>query len=85
MNTNLNQQQILSAQSLREEKPITKLILDETLILSAVARRAHREALKVINELIREFGNFDRIVIETTREKTLRKQQQDTRKIKNVS
>ena len=69
LNTNLNQQQILSAQSLREEKPITKLILDETLILSAVARRAHREALKVINELIREFGNFDRIVIETTREK----------------
>ena len=69
LNTNLNQQQILSAQSLREEKPITKLILDETLILSAVARRAHREALKVINELIGEFGNFDRIVIETTREK----------------
>lgn len=78
LETNQNQQQILTAKSLREEKKVKKLKLDDSLILSAVARRAHREALKVINELIREFGDFNRIVIETTREKN----SQDARKQK---
>ncbi len=65
----LNQQEILSTTMKREEKQISKLKFDDTLILSSVARRAHREALKVVDELINEFGNFERIVIETTRSK----------------
>lgn len=65
----LNQQEILSTTMKREEKQISKLRFDDTLILSSVARRAHREAIKVVNELINEFGNFKRIVIETTRSK----------------
>lgn len=69
LETEQNQQQILANNLLKENKKITKLHFDETLILSSVARRAHREALKVINELLKEFGHIERIVIETTREK----------------
>lgn len=65
----LNQQEVLSTTMKREEKEISKLKFDDTLILSSVARRAHREAIKVVDELISEFGNFKRIVIETTRSK----------------
>ncbi len=69
LKTNQNQQQILSGADMKANPEQAKLLLDESLILSSVARRAHREALKVTNEVLKEFGNFDRIVIETTREK----------------
>ncbi|MFA5720061.1 MAG: type II CRISPR RNA-guided endonuclease Cas9 [Acholeplasmataceae bacterium] len=65
----LNQQEILTSTLSRETTTLSKLEFDETLILSTVARQAHREAIKVVNELIKEFGHFDRIVIETAREK----------------
>ncbi len=74
LKTNQNQQQILSSTLQRDQTQVAKLEFDNTLILSSVARRAHREALRVISELIKEFGNFKRIVIETTREKNSREE-----------
>lgn len=64
-----NQQEIITDNQLRENKPLKHLTFDESAILSPVAKRAHRQALLVIESLIKEYGNFDSIVIETTREK----------------
>lgn len=64
-----NQQQIITKKTIEEISESTKLELDDKLILSPVVKRVHREALKVVTALIKEFGPFDRIVIETTREK----------------
>lgn len=77
--TTENQQQILTKHSLREVEKIHKLELDETLILSSVARRAHRESLKLLTELLKEFGPFERIVIETAREKNSLEQKKNIR------
>jgi CRISPR-associated endonuclease Csn1 len=74
MITSRNQMQIIHDQKLIKKSPIEKLVLDESLILSPVAKRAHREALKVVNELIKEFGHFRKVIIETAREKNSKEQ-----------
>ena len=81
LNTSLNQMEIITKSGLRKPKQIKKLSLDETAILSPVAKRAHREALKVVEELINEYGNFDRIIIETTRDKNSADQRRRIREI----
>ncbi|CCV63862.1 CRISPR-associated protein [Alteracholeplasma palmae J233] len=65
----LNQQEIITNWGIKNDDTIKELVLDESLILSPVAKRAHREALKLVNQLIKEEGNFSKIVIETTRSK----------------
>ena len=47
---------------------------DDEAILSPVAKRAHREAFKVINKLREKYGEFDSIVIEVTRDKNTQEQ-----------
>lgn len=70
--TNKNQMQIITDNKLGQNKEAgasSKIEFDDELILSPVAKRVHREALKVLNELRKEYGEFDSIVIETTRAK----------------
>ncbi|WAA09859.1 type II CRISPR RNA-guided endonuclease Cas9 [Fervidibacillus albus] len=42
---------------------------DDSAILSTVAKRAHREAIKIVNEVRKKYGEMDAIAIETAREK----------------
>lgn len=68
----VNQQQVISASSLGSKQSYAgqkNITFDNSLILSPVAKRAHREAIKVINELRETYGEFDSVVIETTRAK----------------
>ena len=65
----LNQQQIITNLNLRTTDSVPKLLLDESAILSPTAKRAHRETLKVVEELLKEHKYFEKIVIETTRDK----------------
>lgn len=68
----LNQQQITSKKHLDKnlaDLKGSKIKPDDTAILSPVAKRVHREAIKVVNALRDKYGEFARIVIETTRDK----------------
>lgn len=74
LNTELNQMQILHASNILKInqsslKGNKKIFADDTAILSPVAKRAQREAMKVVNRLRDIYGEFDSIVVETTREK----------------
>lgn len=73
LNTSMNQMEIITKLGLNkvdEEKFATKEIpFDEEAILSPVAKRVHRQAIKVVNELIKEYDDIDYIIIETTRSK----------------
>lgn len=51
-----------------------ELSVSDKVILSPVARRAQQEAFKVVYALMKEYGQFDRIVIETTRDKNSKEQ-----------
>lgn len=67
-----NQMQIINDNKLgdSEEKYLgANIPFDENAILSPVAKRVHIQALKVVNELRHTYGEFDSIVIETTRAK----------------
>lgn len=85
LKTEMNQIQVLhqldmfdkNRPSLKGQKQIQA---DDSAILSPVAKRAHREAFKVINKLRSIYGEFDSIVIETTRDKNTQDQK---RRIKN--
>lgn len=72
-----NQQQIITLNDLRNTIKLDRLSFDETLILSPIAKRAHREALRVIEQLIKQYGNFKTIVIETTRDKNSAEQRRN--------
>jgi CRISPR-associated endonuclease Csn1 len=72
LETNLNQMQIITNNGLNMIENETKLEFNDKLILSPVAKRVHKEAIKVVKALEKEFGVFDRIVIETTRAKNSR-------------
>ena len=77
--TNKNQMQIITDNKLGQNKEVgasSKIEFDDELILSPVAKRVHREALKVLNELRKEYGEFDSIVIETTRAKNSKEEKQ---------
>lgn len=79
-----NQQEIITANSLGDKISFegkANIVFDNSLILSSVARRAHLEAIKVINELRHEYGEFAKVVLETTRDKNLKEQRQSLIKI----
>ena len=79
LTTEMNQIQVLhkiemfdkNRKSLKGKKNIEP---DEKAILSPVAKRAHRETFKVINALRKQYGEFDSIVIEMTRDKNSKEQ-----------
>lgn len=72
--TNKNQMEIFTERGL-EQKRLQRIvsqkniIFDEDAILSTVAKRAHREAIKIVNAIRKKYGEFDSIVIETAKEK----------------
>lgn len=72
LETSKNQMEIITDNNLGDSNEIVvgnNIVFDETAILSPVTKRVHREAIKLVNELRKEYGEFDSIVIETTRSK----------------
>lgn len=74
LKTSMNQMQIIHQNKLYHHKVgkykgKINIECDENAILSPVAKRAQREAFKVINKIRKEYGELDSIVIETTRAK----------------
>lgn len=74
LKTEMNQMQILQISGLlgakkKRLKGKKRIEADSDAILSPVAKRAQREAMKVVNRLRELHGEFDTIVIETTRDK----------------
>lgn len=85
LKTEMNQMQVLHQLDMFDKnrpslKGKKKIQADDSAILSPVTKRAHREAFKVINKLRSIYGEFDSIVIETTRDKNT---QEKKRRIKN--
>lgn len=72
--SNKNQMQIFAERGL-EKKRLESIVnqqnirFDDDAILSTVAKRAHREAIKVVNAVRKKYGELDAIVVETAREK----------------
>jgi CRISPR-associated endonuclease Csn1 len=72
--TNKNQMELFTEKGL-EQKRFKQLAqrknieFDDRAILSTVAKRAHREAIKIVNEVRKRYGELDAIVVETAREK----------------
>jgi len=78
--TNDNQMQIIQKNGLNISDGNFKgkdIPFDNDSILSPVARRVHRQAIIVLNELRKEFGEFESIVIETTRDKNSKEQKKN--------
>ena len=74
LNSNLNQMQLLYQLDLfdknrKSTKGQKKIYADDDAILSPVVKRVQRETFKVINKLREKYGEFDSIIIETTRAK----------------
>lgn len=72
--TNKNQMELFSELGLEEKRlskinKSKKIQFDDTAILSTVAKRAHREAIKIVNAVRAKYGELDSIVVETAREK----------------
>ncbi|APZ49472.1 type II CRISPR RNA-guided endonuclease Cas9 [Jeotgalibaca sp. PTS2502] len=72
--TNKNQMQLFTEKGygksrLEQLQSGTKIQFDDEAILSVVAKRAHREAIKVTNAVREQFGELDYIVVEMAREK----------------
>ncbi|MEQ6389168.1 type II CRISPR RNA-guided endonuclease Cas9 [Bacillaceae bacterium S4-13-58] len=72
--TNKNQMQLFSERGLEENrlKEIInqkKISFDDEAILSTVAKRSHREAIKIVNAIRGKYGELTSIVVETAREK----------------
>lgn len=81
--TNKNQMQIIAENNLGKDLKETKgnnILFNDEFILSPVTKRVHREALKVLNELRKEYGEFDSIVIETTRAKNSKEEKEEITK-----
>ena len=85
--TQLNHMQILSVSQRFEfrrskisQKGNKKIALKKDAILSPVALRAYRQAIKVVNAAREEHGEFELIVVETTRDKN---SQEQKNRIKN--
>lgn len=75
-NTEYNQSQILHLSNKYEfrdkngsQKGKKKIQINDEAILSPVALRSYKQAIKVINSARKKYGEFDSIVIETTRDK----------------
>lgn len=72
--TNKNQMQLFTEKGygksrLEKLQSGTKIQFDDEAILSVVAKRAHREAIKVTNAVREQFGELDYVVVEMAREK----------------
>lgn len=72
--TNKNQIQIFAELGLEQKrlsslKKTKNITFDDEAILSTVAKRAHREAIKIVNAVREKYGELSAIVIETAREK----------------
>jgi len=72
LNNDYNAQQIIKLTDKLNNN--NTLSLSDSVILSPVARRAQQEAFKVVDALMKTYGQFDRIVIETTRDKNSKEQ-----------
>lgn len=77
----LNQMQVIHElhlfdQQRHSHKGEKNIIADETAILSPVVKRAQREAFKVVNALREKYGEFDSIVVETTRDRNSKEEKQ---------
>lgn len=84
--TNKNQMELFTEVGLEQKRysNITnskKIKFDDTAILSTVAKRAHREAIKIVNEIRKKYGEMDAIVIETAREKNSEDKREQYRKL----
>ena len=90
MKSSLNQMQVLhqlqmfdkSRKSTRGQKYI---YADDEAILSPVVKRAQRETFKVINRLRELYGEFDSIVIESTRDKNSEDQKNRIKKQQKIN
>lgn len=72
--TNKNQMQLftehgLGKSRLEQLQKGSKIQFDDEAILSTVARRAHREAIKVTNAVREKYGELSHVVVEMAREK----------------
>lgn len=88
LESDMNQMQVIHQLEMFDKyRPSQKgkkdIVFDENAVLSPVAIRAHKEALKLVNHLRKTYGEFDSIVIETTRDKNTAEQKKrinDTQK-----
>lgn len=73
--TDNNQMEILSLSNLvnngsvGSQKGKKRIGLDDNAILSPVAQRSYRQAIKVVNAIRSKYGELESIVVETTRDK----------------
>lgn len=79
LQTELNQRQLLHQLDMfdkhrKSTKGEENIYADDEAILSPIAKRAQRETFKVINKLRKIHGEFDTIVVETTRDKNNREE-----------
>jgi len=87
IDTNDNQMQVIAKLGLVKKVDKEKLVglknipFDENAILSPVAKRAHNEALKVINAIRKRYGELDTIVIETARDRNSQEEKDRIKKI----
>ena len=77
--TPLNQQQIITNSKVMQTSK-NNIIFDKSLILSPVAKRSHSEAIKLINTLRKEYGEFSLVMIETTRAKNSQEEVKEIKK-----
>ena len=89
LKTEMNQMQLLHIlgmfdQNRKSTKGQSQIYADDDAILSPVAKRAHRETFKVINQLREIYGEFDSIVIETTRDKNTQEQKNRIKKSQKI-
>ncbi|MBO5562079.1 MAG: type II CRISPR RNA-guided endonuclease Cas9, partial [Firmicutes bacterium] len=82
--TNENQMQLFTEKGFFKKQNNASrgksIVFDDTAILSTVARRSHREAIKIINKIREIYGEPDSIVIEMAREKNSDEQRENLRK-----
>lgn len=74
MYSDMNQMQIITLKynknsNFEKYKGKVNIFADDEAILSPVAKRSQRETMKVVNKLRKIYGEFDSIVVETTRSK----------------
>ncbi len=87
LSTSTNQMEIIYKNNLIQNKlnfKGTTIPFDDTAILSPVALRVHRQALEVVNELRKKYGEFSAIVIETTRAKNSAEEKKNKNDLKII-
>lgn len=84
LNTSDNQMQILAQSGIHSEnrkllKGLTNIPFSDESIYSPVAKRAQREAVKIVNAVRKQYGEMDVIVIEMARDKNSEEQRKRIR------